>query len=495
MIAVVAWALVAQSSAAPTTAVREYVPPQTSSETVALFLGDSYTVGIGGEGPGWPVPVSRALGWQPVNLAAGGTGYTATAGKSGCGKDYCGAYLEQSNSMKQVPDIIVVAGGRNDSLDGFEDAARTLFEALRDRYPAAKIVAVSPWADDDVPDESYSRKAAWVRAAADRAGVTYLDSGQPFVGHPELISADGVHPNSAGYAKLVEVLTPLLASATDSIADTGSRTAKSIAERQNQVTEALRAERWPPVSGDEKQPGSAADECLDIDSHNVSRCGKGDVNSRSTVAILGDSEVTSYVPTLVEAFPEQRIQSLSSRRCLAAQGVSGEVSGEERACDQHRAWVMKWIETHKPQTIVIADSWDAKARAQGGSEKKSSPKYGAALARLSEKLAGTGAEVVVLSAVPPGHDLATCKTPRSVPSECTLTLPRAYADWTRATEDIITQIDAPGVRFIRTDKWFCTAGSCPAFVGDVATFASDGGLTDAAARAISPLLLQSLSAQ
>jgi lysophospholipase L1-like esterase len=495
MIVVVAWALVAQSSAAPTTAVREYVPPQTSSKPVALFLGDSYTVGIGGEGPGWPVPVSRALGWKPVNLAAGGTGYLATAGKSGCGKDYCGAYLEQSTTMKQVPDIVVVAGGRIDPLKGFEDAARTLFQTLRERYPAAKIIAVSPWADDDSPDESYALKAAWIKAAAERADVTYVDSGQPFVGHPEFISADGVHPNTNGYTRLVEVLTPLLADAADSLSGSMSRPAKSIAERQNQVTEALRAERWPSLAGDRKKSEPGEDECVDISARNVTQCAKGDVKSKNVVAVLGDAEVSSYIPTLTQALPTQRIQSLASSRCLAVRAATGLGDADETACEKHRSWAMKWITRHKPQTVFIADSWGAVKRMSDGQADEALQRYATSLTSLSEQLAESGTEVVILSSIPPGRALEACKTPRSIPSECTLALPSAYSDWTRGVEQALNQADASDVHFIRTDKWFCATEECPSFVGNVATFSNDGRLTPAAARAISPLLKQALSAQ
>lgn len=199
---VAAWAIVSQPSGSPVT------PPR------AVFLGDSYTTGVGGDGADWPTMVSRDLGWSAVNLAAGGTGYATAAQMAGCGKPHCGAYLEQSRSIPDRPDVIVIAGGRNDPVSSIGPAALKLFTSLREKHPEAVVIALSPWTDDAAPDDSFKAKAAAVRDAAEDAGIVFIDTGQPFVGHSDLISADGIHPNAAGYTKLSGLLAPMLAKAT-----------------------------------------------------------------------------------------------------------------------------------------------------------------------------------------------------------------------------------------------------------------------------------------
>lgn len=131
-IGMAAWALTSQPAAAPA------APPH------AVFLGDSYTAGIGGSGADWPTVVSRELGWSADNLAAGGTGYVTEAGMAGCGRAHCGAYLEQSESITDRPDIIVVAGGRNDPAKNIGDAASKLFTSLRKEHPSATVIVLSP---------------------------------------------------------------------------------------------------------------------------------------------------------------------------------------------------------------------------------------------------------------------------------------------------------------------------------------------------------------
>lgn len=490
-----AWALAPQASDVPTT------PPD------AVFLGDSYTAGIGSDGPDWPTAVSADLGWNAVNLAAGGTGYVTEAGVEGCGKEHCGAYLEQSMSITDTPDIIVVSGGRNDTGDGIEAAALELFTSLRDRYSGATIIALSPWMDDDPPAAALTATATAIRNAADEAGITYLDTGQPFVSHTELISTDGIHPNAAGYAALSALLTPMLAKVTGHTpTEARSETATSATGRHDQVREALRAEQWPELNpavdelGDgARVPEWAEDHCLDVSESNVDNCAYGDKDSTELVALLGDSHAISYMPTLREAFPDRRVQSLTLQQCPAAPVDvlvrTSQGSSAYPECDEHRTWMTKWLETHKPQTVVIVDTWDTPTRMPGDDTVAKLREYKTALTGLVDRLTATGSQVVVLVSPPPGENIVDCKTPVSSPKDCIRTMPRTYSQWADATEDALAQTDAATVRVVRTETWFCATGSCPAFVAGVATFADGNHLTDAAARALGPLLVQALSAQ
>lgn len=490
-----AWALAPHTSEAITT------PPD------VVFLGDSYTVGIGSEGPDWPTTVSAALGWNAVNLAAGGTGYVTEAGVEGCGKEHCGAYLEQSTAIAGNPDIIIVSGGRNDSGDGIEAAALKLFTTLHEENPNATVIALSPWMDDDPPGDALTAAATAIHAAADASDVAYIDTGQPFVGHPELISADGVHPNADGYAALSALLTPLLAEATGfAPVDAPGDSATTDADRQDQVREALRADQWPELTpavdvlgDDARVPEWAQDHCLDVSESNVDSCVYGDKESTELVALLGDSHAISYMPTLREAFPDRRVQSLTLQQCPAAPVDAlvrtSQGSSAYPECDEHRTWMMQWLETHKPQTVVIVDTWDTTTRMPGEDTVAKLQEYETALTGLVDQLGAMGSKVVVLASPPPGENLVDCKTPTSSPKDCVRTTPRTYSEWTKASERAVAQSSAAAAFFVRTDSWFCASGSCPAFVAGIATFADGNHLTDAAARALGPLLAQAVSAQ
>jgi lysophospholipase L1-like esterase len=180
------------------------------------FIGDSYTQGAGGEGVRWTDLVGEVLGWDSANVGLGGTGYVATSGLTGCGREYCGTYLEASREIVGSPRVIVVSGGRNDLGQDpavVEAAASQLFADLQTRFPEAQIIVFAPLFDDDTAPQSLARITGAIRSAATANGVTFLDTGQIFAERPDLISDDGIHPNAAGYEALAAAAAPLLAAA------------------------------------------------------------------------------------------------------------------------------------------------------------------------------------------------------------------------------------------------------------------------------------------
>lgn len=166
---------------------------------VVAFIGDSYTAGSDVR---WTSLVAKTKGWREINLGRGGTGYEATAGKAGCGLDYCPPYGEMAaKAIAAKPDVVFVAGGRNDG-GVYPAKIKAVFADLRRGLPDAKIYAVSPVWDDDPAPGWLARQSKAVKAAVSAAGGTFLDIGEPLSGHPKLITADGIHPNAEGYQAL-----------------------------------------------------------------------------------------------------------------------------------------------------------------------------------------------------------------------------------------------------------------------------------------------------
>lgn len=187
------------------------IEPQTAP--VALFIGDSYTQGTGASDPlnSWAKVASQYLGWSMRNVAAGGTGYVTSLegdiATVGCAQDVCPDYAQQLEdaAKRYDPDVVVIAGGRNDlAKQGIEAAAASLFKRAQALFPDAEIVVVSPVWDDDQPPGDYPALVAAVEGAASEAGVQFVDVGEPLVGEMDLLAADGVHPNDAGHEALAE---------------------------------------------------------------------------------------------------------------------------------------------------------------------------------------------------------------------------------------------------------------------------------------------------
>jgi lysophospholipase L1-like esterase len=187
----------AGETAAVTTVVEE--------RPVALFIGDSYTVGQRSSAldKRWSTIVAREMGWTERNAANNGTGFVSRRPDM----DRL-SYAEQLRSVRPGDvDIVVIAGGQNDFSD-LREAPAEVFSAIAStydlaarRFPDAEIIAVGPSTPWEIGLEARALDGA-VRAAADRHGATYVSLLDPDVVRDQYIDGDRVHVNDEGYAAI-----------------------------------------------------------------------------------------------------------------------------------------------------------------------------------------------------------------------------------------------------------------------------------------------------
>lgn len=200
-------ALVAAACTGPVSS--EPKPPTTSADApVTLFLGDSYTEGTelaaADEDARWSTVLAERQGWVEVNAGCTGSGYTRRGGV--CDNNY----VERLASLSDVdPDIIIVSGGVNDlsaTQQLIDTRVRETFAALRETFPEARIYAVNGIYYTGLMTPSLlAHLNESVSHAATQAGGTYLDIGDPLLGHPELMADDGIHPNPTGHALIADL--------------------------------------------------------------------------------------------------------------------------------------------------------------------------------------------------------------------------------------------------------------------------------------------------
>ena len=180
-------------------------------------IGDSYTTGTdeGGLGPkSWTARAWQTLTQRGVRIAD----EVAAEGRAGYGVpgDH-GSVFEDLTARAVKPDdvLVVFFGSRNDQgvdRELLAKKARDTFDLARRFAPSARFLAIGPpWPTADVPDSVLQIRDV-LNAAARAAGAAFVDpiADRWFVDRPDLIGADGVHPNDAGHEYLADKIAPLI---------------------------------------------------------------------------------------------------------------------------------------------------------------------------------------------------------------------------------------------------------------------------------------------
>ena len=178
------------------------VDPASDSALNVVAIGDSIMAGSGLNGDeAWLAIVAETHGWKLTNLASNGSGFV-TVGDDG------DTFSDQTIvALSLHPDVIILSGSSNDlgvSNAVLANATTALIERIHLVLPQTIILTVDAiWGDTDLPGQ-LSQMDASVKLASARAGGAYLDIGQPLSGTPNLMQADGVHPNAVGQAALAQ---------------------------------------------------------------------------------------------------------------------------------------------------------------------------------------------------------------------------------------------------------------------------------------------------
>ncbi|HEX2213246.1 MAG TPA: GDSL lipase [Mycobacterium sp.] len=195
---------------------KEIVALNFSVNRVAV-IGDSYTTGgeEGGLGEkGWPTQAWQILARQGVATTAdvgaeGGAGYGTRGNRGSLFEDLTAATVQPDDTL------VLFFGSRNDQrVDPTQLSILTYgtFQLARRIAPAARFLVIGPpWPTADPPVE-VMRIRDVLKYQAGVAGATFVDpiAAGWFVGRPELIGADGVHPTDAGHEYMAEKIAPLI---------------------------------------------------------------------------------------------------------------------------------------------------------------------------------------------------------------------------------------------------------------------------------------------
>lgn len=194
------------------------IPAAHSADTTRIaVIGDSYTAGSseGGNGPkSWPQLAWQLLAKQGVQVdadvaAEGGAGYGQRGSRGSIFEDLTAQAVRHNDAL------VVFFGSRNDQPvdpQKFTASASETLHLARYAAPAAKFLVIGPAWPTASPPPAVLKIRDSLRDQAGQIGAVFVDpiADGWFVGHPELIGSDGVHPNDAGHAYMAEKIAPLI---------------------------------------------------------------------------------------------------------------------------------------------------------------------------------------------------------------------------------------------------------------------------------------------
>lgn len=188
-----------------------------SAPNHVAVVGDSYTTGSdqGGNGPAnWTTLAWQRLSRQGVSIdadvaAEGRAGYVVRGYQNSVFGDLAPRAIQPDDTL------VVFYGSRNDQgVDPLALASMSqgAFDFAHRTAPGARLLVIGPpWPTADVPPAVLQIRDV-LRTTAGFAGATFVDPIAEgwFVGRPDLIGADGVHPTDAGHAYMADKIAPLI---------------------------------------------------------------------------------------------------------------------------------------------------------------------------------------------------------------------------------------------------------------------------------------------
>ena len=196
--------------------------------TRLLILGDSLSAGLGlPEDQSFPSRLGAALeakGHTVTIINAGVSGDTSAGGR---------ARLEWV--LADNPDAVILALGANDGLRGIDPAeTRKNLAAILDtlREQGLPVLILGMLAPPNLgKDYGEDFNAIYPKLAEEYQALLYPFMLEGVAANPALNQTDGIHPNEAGVAVIVENIAPLAEQLLERVAHQGPQTSSTSSRR------------------------------------------------------------------------------------------------------------------------------------------------------------------------------------------------------------------------------------------------------------------------
>ncbi|PQZ87760.1 hypothetical protein CQ018_17615 [Arthrobacter sp. MYb227] len=276
----------------------------------------------------------------------------------------------------------------------------------------------------------------------------------------------------------------------DRMAETASLTAGSEAKAViAEVEKALTMTSWgtaekamSEAAGGKSTPalGSCGNEAAAI-----SQCFTGPENASKTVVLTGDSISISWLsalnPILDELDWRLHIRGRFGCPFVGAEKVF-DSEKDAQSCAEHKASVLDYIKTEKPDLVLIANT-AAIPKLKGEGSKESLWVKG-----VENYLGKMGnSQAIILTPAPADKNMSRCFTANSSPVACQ---GEQTAEWTNITAGERKAAQKSGALFVDSSPLFCAINLCPAVINEIPVKHDASHITQEYGEYISPALAE-----
>ena len=249
----------------------------------------------------------------------------------------------------------------------------------------------------------------------------------------------------------------------------------------------------PPLADAAKRPLGPQGCLRDLLPIDHPQCATGDIASSTTVALVGDSNAAMWQPAFEQVAAQRhwRLETLAKGYCpmMDLPVAIPLFGGEYTECEQWRGRILARLQAEHPRLVVLTMMRRYGAQYGWASGLTSyDPAWVASLTRQVQQLRRTGAQVLVLGAIPdPQSVVPLCLSLHLDDARaCSPPASKAVNQPGIAAEAAATK--AGGGQYADLTALFCTADRCPVIVGNTLVYRDQDHVTFEYSRLLAPVI-------
>lgn len=290
------------------------------------------------------------------------------------------------------------------------------------------------------------------------------------------------------------IAQPLPAASTAASAGFDHYAALKLAQRQ-----ALETTTFPdfalPAGWDDVLSTTAVPECAPGPQRSAV-CEFPEEGATKTAVLIGDSQMQAWLPGIRQALKGSghslKVFALPGCTASSVPTIEFLTGGTPFTyCDTFRDEALRYVETTKPDLVVVSSLMDAVDLLQSGAKGAAAQQeWGSGTEATLTRLSAASGRTVLLDSPPLGKSITDCLTRFASPDDCEAVVNDDYRQLAAVQAGAVSAVAAKGgaVAHVPVEDWFCFGGVCPGFIGQKPTYADSLHVSPMYGEYVAPLL-------